>query len=125
MSNRIAIITALCAGALTGCVVHEPAYTTTPAYASVQTGYGYPLYYADGVYWAYRANDWYWWNHDHWLMSTHAPASPVVIRPGHGYTHRGYAPSHHSRASTHHRGTSHRGVRHGGSHHGSHRGSHR
>lgn len=74
-------------GVLAGCVVHE----AQPAYAySSQAGYNYPLYVADGTYWAYQNDAWYWWSNDHWLMSRHAPRNAILYSGGHASVYGGY-----------------------------------
>jgi len=66
-----------------GCVVREPAYTT--GYVAYGAAYpAYPVYLADGYYWSYYGDSWYWWSHDHWVYSTVRPRSPVVISNSHG-----------------------------------------
>jgi hypothetical protein len=60
-----------------GCVVREPAYTT--GYVAYGTYDPYPVYTADGYYWAYYGDSWYWWSHDHWVYSSVRPHRPVVI----------------------------------------------
>lgn len=96
------------AGMLTGCMIHETPYAYgTPA---TQSASGYPLYYADGVYWAYQYDTWYWWSNDHWLVSGYAPHGAVLVSAPH--------------YSGGHVGTTHHGAVHSSSHGSSHGGSH-
>lgn len=100
-------LSGLLAGTAAGCAVHEAPYSYGAPVPVAQAAYSYPLYYADGAYWAYQHNSWYWWANDHWLASSYAPHRPMLVHAG-GYQRPGH-------------------VRHGGSHpvsHSVHRGGH-
>ena len=106
------------AGMLSGCMVRETPYTYGTPVVAAQTANGYPLYYTDGVYWAYQDANWYWWANDHWTMSTYAPHGAVLVDSHFG----SHAPAYHggvTHGSSHGFSSgSHRGSHHGGSHHG-------
>ena len=112
MSKRIltTLASITIAVSLSGCLVHEQ-----QPYAPVYAQTSYPLYYGDGVYWAYSDASWYWWSNDHWEMSTYVPHSAVLITPNHGYYGGHYSGGHGvtSHGGSHHTSSGH----HGGGHH--------
>ena len=108
------------AGMLTGCMVRETPYAYGVPMATVQAGDGYPLYYADGSYWAYSHDSWYWWSNDRWIVSGYAPHHAIAVNSPHRV--------HGNTQITHGRGLhgSSHGASHGFSHgHGGRHGSHR
>lgn len=99
------------AGMASGCMVRHTPHSYAAPVAQTSYGYGYPLYYADGMYWAYQDAGWYSWANDRWLMSPHAPHNPVFVSNHHGSVHGSvHRPTH---AFGH-------ATRHGGSHSGHH-----
>ena len=112
MTNRIITILAATATAvvLSGCIVREQPYT-----AGYSQSTSYPLYYADGAYWAYSDASWYLWANDHWTMSSYAPHRAVLVGPTYSHGYRGG-----SHYGVPYRGATH-GISHGGGgHHGRH-----
>lgn len=100
------------AGMASGCMVRQTPHSYAAPVAVAQTGYGYPLYYSDGMYWAYQDASWYRWANDHWLMASHAPYNPVFVSRPHGNVHGSvHRPTH---------SVGHGVVQHGGSHGGHH-----
>lgn len=91
------------AGMASGCMVRQAPHSYAAPVA--QTGYGYPLYYSDGRYWAYQDASWYWWANDRWLTASHAPYNPVFVSRPHGSLH----------GSVHRPAFGHGAVGHGGS----------
>lgn len=72
----------------TSCVIRDPEYRAYPQPATVWVtpsmqinGTGYPIYYGDGRYWAYRDDGWYLWSTDHWMHDHYGPHSSIVIAP--------------------------------------------
>ena len=121
----------------TGCVIRDPEYPAYPEPATVWvtpsmqvTSTGYPIYYGDGGYWAYRDDGWYLWSTDHWMHYHHGPHSSIVIAPHAGaFSHNAgshyvggahYTGGLHRVSGSHHVGGAHHAGRShhvGGSHH--------
>lgn len=123
-----------------GCMVPERPYSYFNSTGVAQSGYGYPLYYSDGMYWAYQDPSWYWWANDRWAMASHAPYNPVFVSRPHGGVYGGahggvYSSVHRPTQGFGHggaygsvhrptQGFGHGGVSHGGSYNGHRSGHH-